>query len=89
MNRIGSRQISQESLVLRPDEWDDPRRWRTRDQLHQAILLWTEHTDDRRRRRRALGKLTPAEYELPCTTPAAVAAGSVPSAVNRSRSSPG
>ncbi len=50
------------------------RRWRTRDELHRAIVFWTEHTYNRRRRQRALGKLTPVEYELAFTTHAAVAA---------------
>ena len=42
----------------------DRRRWRTRDELHSAIVFWIEHTYNRRRRQRALGKLTPVEYEL-------------------------
>ena len=50
------------------------RRWDTRDELHQAIVFWIEHTYNRRRRQRALGKLTPVEYELAFTTQAAVAA---------------
>ena len=50
------------------------RRWRTRDELHEAIVFWIEHTYNRRRRQRALGKLTPVEYELAFTTQAAVAA---------------
>jgi putative transposase len=52
----------------------DRRRWRTRDELHQAIVFWIEHTYNRRRRQRALGKLTPVEYELAFTTQAAIAA---------------
>jgi transposase InsO family protein len=52
----------------------DRRRWRTRDELHQAIVFWIEHTYNRRRRQRTLGKLTPVEYELAFTTQAAVAA---------------
>ena len=40
------------------------RRWRTRDELHDAIVHWIEHTYHRRRRQRALGKLTPIEFEL-------------------------
>jgi len=32
----------------------DRRRWRTRDELHQAIVFWIEHTYNRRRRQRAL-----------------------------------
>jgi hypothetical protein len=27
----------------------DRRRWRTRDELHEAIVFWTEHTYNRRR----------------------------------------
>jgi putative transposase len=45
------------------------RRWRTRDELHNAIVFWIEHTYNRRRRQRALGKLTPVEYELAFTAP--------------------
>ena len=41
----------------------DRRRWRTRDELHQAIVFWTEHTYNHRRRQRALSKLTPVQYE--------------------------
>jgi transposase InsO family protein len=40
------------------------RRWRTRDELRYAIITWIEHTYNRRRRQRALGKLTPVEFEL-------------------------
>jgi transposase InsO family protein len=39
-------------------------RWATRDDLHYAIVHWIEHTYHRRRRQRALGKLTPIEFEL-------------------------
>jgi transposase InsO family protein len=52
----------------------DRRRWRTRDELHSATVFWIEHTYNRRRRQRALGKLTPVEYELAFTAQAAVAA---------------
>ncbi len=51
----------------------DRRRWRTRAELRHAIVTWIEHTYNRRRRQRALGKLTPVEYEL-AFTPAAAAA---------------
>ena len=40
------------------------RRWRTRAELRYAIIRWIEHTYNRQRRQRALGKLTPIEYEL-------------------------
>lgn len=41
----------------------DRRRWATREQLHDTIVVWIERTYHRRRRQRALGKLTPIEYE--------------------------
>ena len=43
------------------------RRWRTRGELAYAISFWIEHTYNRRRRQRALGKLTPVEFELAFT----------------------
>jgi transposase InsO family protein len=42
----------------------DRQTWKTRDELHTAIVYWIEHTYNRRRRQRALGRLTPVEYEL-------------------------
>jgi transposase InsO family protein len=42
----------------------DRRRWRARAELEYAIIAWIEHTYNRRRRQRALGKLTPVEFEL-------------------------
>jgi putative transposase len=39
------------------------RRWDTRHQLRLAIVTWIEKTYHRRRRQRALGKLTPIEFE--------------------------
>ncbi len=42
----------------------DKRRWRTRNELAYAISFWIEHTYNRRRRQRSLGKLTPVEFEL-------------------------
>ena len=50
------------------------RTWATRDQLHNEIVYWIEHTYNRRRRQRALGRLTPVEYELTYTDSAATAA---------------
>ena len=38
-------------------------RWRTREELRLAIVTWIERTYHRRRRQRALGKLTPIEFE--------------------------
>jgi transposase InsO family protein len=37
--------------------------WRSREELHLAIVTWIERTYHRRRRQRALGKLTPVEFE--------------------------
>ncbi len=42
----------------------DRQRWATRAELRLAIVTWTERTYHRRRRQRALGKLTPIEFEL-------------------------
>ncbi len=42
----------------------DRRFWRTRDDLRLAIVTWIERTYHRRRRQRALGRLTPIEFEL-------------------------
>ncbi len=39
------------------------RRWDTRQQLRLAIVTWIERAYHRRRRQRALGKLTPIEFE--------------------------
>jgi len=49
------------------------KRWRTRDALRIAIVIWIERTYHRRRRQQALGQLTPIEYEM-IMTPAADAA---------------
>ena len=46
-------------------------RWATRDDLRYAIVHWIEHTYNRRRRQRRLGRLTPVEFELAFTTYAA------------------
>ena len=39
------------------------RTWATREELRLAIVTWIERTYHRRRRQRALGKLTPIEFE--------------------------
>jgi putative transposase len=44
-------------------------RWRTRDELAYEIITWIEHTYNRRRRQRALGKLSPVEFELAFVSP--------------------
>lgn len=48
--------------------------WRTREDLHYAIVHWIEHTYNRRRRQRGLGRLTPVEFELAFTNNSAQAA---------------
>jgi len=48
--------------------------WRTRSELRYAIVTWIEHTYNRRRRQRILGKLTPVEYELAFANEIAMAA---------------
>jgi putative transposase len=49
-------------------------RWRARSELRYAIVTWIEHTYNRRRRQRILGKLTPVEYELAFANEIAMAA---------------
>lgn len=41
----------------------DRKRWATREELRLEIVIWIERTYHRRRRQRALGKLTPIEFE--------------------------
>jgi len=50
------------------------RSWRSREKLRYAIMLWIEHTYNRRRSQRGLGKLTPVEFELAFTNNVAQAA---------------
>jgi len=45
----------------------DRQSWRTRSELHYAVVTWIESTYNRRRRQRALGRLTPVEFELAFT----------------------
>ena len=40
------------------------RRWETREDLRMAIVVWIETKYNRRRRQRALGKVTPVEFEM-------------------------
>lgn len=42
----------------------DTRRWDSREELRLAIVIWIETKYNRRRRQRALGKLTPVEFEM-------------------------
>jgi putative transposase len=39
-------------------------RWATKQELRMAIVTWIERTYHRRRRQRALGRLTPIEFEM-------------------------
>ncbi|MGE0307232.1 MAG: IS3 family transposase [Acidimicrobiia bacterium] len=52
----------------------DLRRWKTRDELRIAIVIWIERTYHHRRRQAALGRLTPIEYETIMTPQTATAA---------------
>ena len=42
----------------------DTKRWETRKDLRLAIVTWIQTKYNRRRRQRALGKLTPVEFEM-------------------------
>jgi transposase InsO family protein len=46
----------------------DTRRWEIREELRLAIVTWIETKYNRRRCQRALGKLTPVEFEMIYTT---------------------
>ena len=46
----------------------DTRRWETREELRLTIVTWIETKYNQRRRQRALGKLTPVEFEMIYTT---------------------
>lgn len=46
------------------------RRWRTPNELAYEIIYWIEHTYNRRRRQRGLGRLSPVEFELAFSDPA-------------------
>jgi len=46
----------------------DSRRWETCEELRLAIVTWIETKYNRRRGQRALGKLTPVEFEMIYTT---------------------
>ena len=39
------------------------KRWETREELRLAIVIWIEKTYHRRRRKTALGRLTPIKFE--------------------------
>ncbi len=52
----------------------DRRHWASRDELRIAIVTWIERTYHRRRRQHTLGRLTPVEFEITMTAPAAEAA---------------
>ena len=43
--------------------------WATRSELRYEIVVWIEHTYNRRRRQRSLGRLTPVEFELAFAPP--------------------
>jgi putative transposase len=50
--------------LLRENVLNRRRVWRTRAELRCEIVVWIEHTHNRRRRQRALGRLTSVEFEL-------------------------
>lgn len=50
--------------LLQKNVLDQNRVWASREELHEAIVIWIEHTYNNRRRQRRLGKLTPVEFEL-------------------------
>ena len=71
MGRVGAAcdNAAMESFfsLLQKNVLDTPR-WETREELRLAIVTWIETKYNRRRRQRALGKLTPVEFEMIYTT---------------------
>ena len=66
--------VSQSFFALLQKNVLNTRRWATREDLRIAIVTWIERTYHRRRRQDRLNRLTPIEYEVTMTTPAAQAA---------------
>lgn len=68
MGRVGAAgdNAAMESFysLLQKNVLNRRRVWRTRAELRYAMVHWIEHTYNRRRRQRGLGKLTPVEFEL-------------------------
>ena len=64
MGVLGRRQ-RRDGIVLRVAQRNvfNRQAWTAREDLRLAIITWIERTYHRRRRQRALGKLTPVEYE--------------------------
>lgn len=57
-------EVSQSIFSLLQKNVLDTQRWETREDLRLAIVTWIETKYNRRRRQRALGKLTPVEFEM-------------------------
>jgi transposase InsO family protein len=51
--------------LLQKNVFNRRRRWRTRAELRYEIVIWIEHTYNRRHRQRALGRLTPSSSSSP------------------------
>ena len=67
MGRVGSSgdNAAMESLIaLLQKNVLNTKRWDNREELRLAIVTWIETKYNRRRRQRALGKLTPIEFEM-------------------------
>ena len=77
MGRVGAagdNAAMESSFSLLQNNVLNERRWATRDELRLAIVTWIERTYHRRRRQRALGKLTPIEFDMINTQTATLAA---------------
>ena len=66
MGRVGAcgDNAAMKSLLALPQKNVlDRQRWNTREELRLAIVIWIKKTYHRRRRQRALGRLTPIKFE--------------------------
>jgi len=57
-------EVSQSFFSLLQKNVLNTQRWDTREELRLAIVAWIETKYNRRRRQRALGRLTPVEFEM-------------------------
>ncbi len=71
---LRSTKATESRIVICRDHSANVKRWATRSELRYAIGTWIERTSNRRRRQRALGRLTPVESELAFARQPAVAA---------------
>jgi putative transposase len=67
MGRVGAcgdNAAMESFFALQQKNVHDRQRWATKEDLRLAIVTWIERTYHRKRRQRALGRMTPVEFEI-------------------------